>query len=503
MKIFAVFFAALLVVTWAEDATEAPKEEEGVLVLTTANFEKAIADNKHILVEFYAPWCGHCKSLAPEYAKAAGMLKEKKSEIKLAKVDATVESKLAEKYEVRGYPTLKFFREGKPAEYAGGREASEIVSWLEKKTGPPAKTIDTVEALKEFKTFSKKKQVVVLGYFKTEDDNQKAFLGAAAEIDDIEFGITDNADVAEAAEMKAEGVVVLMDFDDKRVDYDGKFNAEDITKFIKAKSMPLVVDFDQENAGKIFGGDVQKHCLLFMSAKDGKADDIRGAFKTAAKEFKGKVLFVNINTDEEDHQRIMEFFGLKDKELPAIRMIHLGDDMVKFKPATTELDAESIKTFVGDVESGKMKPHLMSEDIPEDWDKNPVKVLVGKNFAEVAKDKSKHVFVEFYAPWCGHCKQLAPIWDQLAEKFKDREDVVIAKMDSTANELEEVKIQSFPTLKWFPKGSDEIVDYNGGRTLEDLTKFVESDGKEGAGKAEPEKDEEEEEEKDEKKKDEL
>ena len=60
------------------------------------------------------------------------------------------------------------------------------------------------------------------------------------------------------------------------------------------------------------------------------------------------------------------------------------------------------------------------------------------------------------APWCGHCKQLAPIWDELAEKFKDSADIVIAKMDSTANEVEDVSVQSFPTLKYFPGGGKDV-----------------------------------------------
>jgi protein disulfide-isomerase A1 len=101
--------------------------------------------------------------LAPEYSKAAETLESEGSEVKLAKVDATEEGELAEEFGVRGYPTLKFFRSGAPIDYSGGRSAPDIVSWLKKKTGPPAKELKTVEEAKEFIEAS---NVAVIGFFK-------------------------------------------------------------------------------------------------------------------------------------------------------------------------------------------------------------------------------------------------------------------------------------------------------------------------------------------------
>merc|ERR1719423_51046 len=210
MKLVSAVLAIVAVVT-AEIAVE-----EDVLVLTTANFDGAVKDNEHVLVEFYAPWCGHCKSLAPEYAKAAGQLKEAGSAIKLAKVDATVESELAGKFQVQGYPTLKFFRSGSPSEYGGGRTAIEIVNWLNKKTGPPAKALATEE---ELKAFIDSNEVVVVGFFDSaESDAAKAFLAAAADVDDTPCGIVTDAALAATKEVTGDLVVLFKKFDEGRND---------------------------------------------------------------------------------------------------------------------------------------------------------------------------------------------------------------------------------------------------------------------------------------------
>merc|ERR1719440_138730 len=113
---------------------------EDVLTLTEDTFKATIKAHPLILVEFYAPWCGHCRRVAPEYEKAAGILKGR---VPLAKVDATVETNLAEQYRVEGYPTFYFFRRGVPHEYSGGRESPGIVQWVEEQIGPAVTPLKT------------------------------------------------------------------------------------------------------------------------------------------------------------------------------------------------------------------------------------------------------------------------------------------------------------------------------------------------------------------------
>ncbi|KAL0871764.1 hypothetical protein ABMA27_004262 [Loxostege sticticalis] len=448
--------------------------EENVLVLSKANFESVLSSNDFILVEFYAPWCGHCKSLAPEYAKAATKLLEEESPIKLAKVDATQEQDLAESYGVRGYPTLKFFKKGNPIDYTGGRQADDIVAWLKKKTGPPAIEVTSAEQAKELASAN---NVVVFGFFSDkETEKAKAFLSVAGLIDDQIFAVVSDEKVIKELEAEDDEVVLFKNFEEPRVKYTGEKFDEDLFKtWVFVQSMPVIVEFSHETASKIFGGQIKYHLLLFLSKKNGDFEKYLEELKPVCKNYRDKIMCVAIDTDEDDHQRILEFFGMKKDEVPSARLIALEQDMAKYKPASNELNANAIEEFIQSFFDGKLKQHLLSEDLPEDWAAKPVKVLVATNFDEVVFDANKKVLVEFYAPWCGHCKQLVPIYDKLGAHFEKDEDVVIAKIDATANELEHTKITSFPTIKLYTK-DNQVRDYNGERTLAALTKFVETDG---------------------------
>lgn len=106
--------------------------------------------------------------------------------------------------------------------------------------------------------------------------------------------------------------------------------------------------------------------------------------------------------------------------------------------------------------------------------KSAVLDLIPSNFDDVVLKSGKPTLVEFFAPWCGHCKNLAPVYEDLASSFASSKDVQIAKVDADAEkELgRRFGVQGFPTLKFFDGKSETPIDYSSGRDLESLSNFI-------------------------------
>eukprot|EP01084_Bolivina_argentea_P280491 479695_1 len=131
MKSVAILISALCAISFGQDE------------LTEASFDTVVDGSKNVFVMFYAPWCGHCKSFKPDYAKVASAF-AKEAEVEVVSVDADQHKSLAQKYGVSGYPTLKFFPKGStdPKDYTSGRTADAVVKYINKQSGTSAKVIE-------------------------------------------------------------------------------------------------------------------------------------------------------------------------------------------------------------------------------------------------------------------------------------------------------------------------------------------------------------------------
>jgi protein disulfide-isomerase A1 len=445
-------------------------DEKDVVVLKEGNFTDFIEANRYVMVEFYAPWCGHCQSLAPEYAAAATELKGDK--VALAKVDATEESELAEKFEVQGFPTVLFFVDGTQKPYPGARNKEAIVTWIKKKIGPGIYNITTTEEAERVLTAEAK---VVLGFLNSLVGAESEELAAASRVeDDVNFYQTTEPNVAKLFHIdptvKRPALIMLKKEADKLSHYDGQFTKSAIAEFVFANKLPLVTVFTRESAQLIFESEIKKQLLLFATSKD--SEKALQIFQDVAKIFKGKLIFVYVEMDNEDVGKpVSDYFGITG-DAPQVIGYTGNDDARKFI-LDGEVTLDKLKVFAEDFIEDKLKPFYKSDPVPE-INNGDVKIVVGNNFDEVVLDESKDVLLEIYAPWCGHCQTLEPTYNKLAKHLRSIDSLVIAKMDGTTNEHPRAKSDGFPTLLFFPAGNKSFdpITVDVDRTVVGFYKFI-------------------------------
>jgi protein disulfide-isomerase A1 len=463
-KIACSFMAAL--------AAYASAADSDVSQLTKDTFDEFVKSNDLVLAEFFAPWCGHCKALAPEYEEAATSLKEKN--IKLAKIDCTEEADLCKDHGVEGYPTLKVFRGlDNVSPYAGQRKAAAISSYMIKQS-LPAVSLLTKDTLEEFKTADK---VVLVAYLAADDKASNETFTAVAESlrDTYLFGGVNDAAVAEAEGVTAPAIVLYKSFDEGKNVFTKKFDAEAIKEFAQTAATPLIGEVGPETYSGYMSAGLPL-AYIFAETEE-ERETLGAAIKPIAEKYKGKINFATI--DAKAFGAHAGNLNLKTDQFPSFAIQETVKNQKFPFDQEKEITHDAIASFVDDFVAGKIQPSIKSEPIPETQE-GPVTVVVAHSYNDIVLDDTKDVLIEFYAPWCGHCKALAPKYDELAAKYADSEfkdKVVIAKVDATANDVPD-DIQGFPTIKLYPAGGKaEPVTYSGSRTIEDLIEFVKDNGK--------------------------
>jgi len=236
----------------------------------------------------------------------------------------------------------------------------------------------------------------------------------------------------------------------------------------------LVIEYTQDKARTLFKGPIKVHSLTFVDKKAEYFPNILNTLNEIASINRNDFLHVYIPKTED---KVLQYFELKDKDLPATLIVdmRIEGQMKKYKFPHSEITALSLLEFEDQFLSNQLKLVLKSAEPSPSDDLNPVKVIVGKTFDEKVMKSDADVLLEFYAPWCGHCKSLAPKYDELAEKFLGNDRLIIAKIDYTANEVDHSKIsvKGFPTIYFFPNGKkDSPILFNESREVDGFLKFL-------------------------------
>ncbi|XP_061576706.1 protein disulfide-isomerase A3 [Cololabis saira] len=451
-----------------------------VLDLTDDDFDSRIGDHDLVLVEFFAPWCGHCKRLAPEYEVAATRLK---GIVSLAKVDCTTSSNTCSKYGVSGYPTLKIFRDGEESgPYDGPRSADGIVGFLKKQAGPASVELKDAADLQKFIS---DQDASVVGFFSDDKSpSQAEYLKAASALrDSYRFGHTNAAALLQSQGMEQEGVVLFRPprlankFEDGSVKFsEDKFTSNKVKRFIQDNIWGMCPHMTEDNKDQLKGKDLLVAYYDLDYHKNPKGSNYwRNRVMKVAKSFldQGRKLnFAVANKNQFSHDVSEAGLDAGPGELPVVLIrTAKGDKYVMTEEFSR--DGKALERFLQDYFDGKLKRYLKSEPIPENND-GPVKVVVAENFDAIVNDEDKDVLIEFYAPWCGHCKSLEPKYTELGEKLADDPNIVIAKMDATANDVPSpYEVSGFPTIFFSPAGQKTSPKkYEGGREVSNFLSYL-------------------------------
>ncbi|CAG9321154.1 unnamed protein product [Blepharisma stoltei] len=437
-------------------------EPKNILKLTDDTFEEVLSTNPYVFVEFYSPWCAHCRYFDPLYSKVSTLFSENTPQVIISKIDATVHLEAAENYDISAYPTFKLFINKEPIDYTGPRSENGMINWIFKKINPPAWHLQSLDTVKAFLEDNKLAFVLFTTHGSAEE---KIFEETAKTLEGSYYAISTDPEAAKEYGVNIPQLVVFKHYDDGKAEYKGEFNESDLTEFIEKHQLPWVMRFEGKAIEYVFGK--ENPCLfLFRKEEDSQYDEL---LQHISKHVKGEIFMTYADLWDSINIRLGNSIGVSPDSMP---MAFIWHSETKKYMLSGEITEETLLQFLQDYKKGILPIYYKSEPVPEkDYDDN-IKILVASTFEDIVYNSSLNVLVQFHAPWCGHCRTLTPEFKKVAERFSGTESIAVAMLDATKNEIPGHEITKFPTIKYFTTENKEGIEYNGSRDAESIIEFI-------------------------------
>lgn len=484
------------IVEWMEDP-QAPKEpekepewsdeENEVVHLGDQTFDDYLTNHDSVLVMFYAPWCGHCKNMKPEYVDAAAQLKEEGFEGVMAAVDATIHRGLADRFEVKGFPAVKYFQNGEHVWDFNGRTADKFVEHLkdpQEPPPPPPPEVPWTDVESEidhltdenFKSFTKKKKHMLImfyapwcGHCKEAKPEFTAAAEAFKDENKVSYAAMDctvHKDTCATYEIKGYPTIKYFSYGKLVADYPMGRDEESFIKFMQNMVNPDAAPSPESPPEEDFWADLdggQNVIQLF----DQNFHDFIGRFPSVLVMFyapwcghckRMKPAFAEAATlaKEQDLPGIFAAVDATVAVITASKYEVKGFPTLKYFKNSQEVKYSGARTTEAFLQFIKDPDNVPPPPAPEPaWSDVPSAVShqTLQTFNQFIQD-NQHVLTMFYAPWCGHCKMAKPDFQEAADNLKDLPGRRMAAVDCTKEKdlCDQYGVKGYPQFKFFSDG---------------------------------------------------
>uniref|UniRef100_A0A672NBF7 protein disulfide-isomerase n=1 Tax=Sinocyclocheilus grahami TaxID=75366 RepID=A0A672NBF7_SINGR len=356
-----------------------------------------------------------------------------------------------------------------------------IVNHMKKLAGPDSVPLHSEHDLENFiNNFD----ASIVGFFSGTDSSQVSeFLkGASLMRESFRFAHTTVLELGKKYDVKYESVLLFhpprlsSKFEERVVHHRGPLSITGLRRFIRDNIFGLCPHLTKENKDSLRKRDLLTTYYDLDYLRNPKGSNYwRNRVLKVASKFSSQGLLYSVANRNDFLEELEDEFGLGSSdatELPFVTIRTRTGNKYTMREEFTR-DGKSLENFLEDYFAGRLKRYIKSEPVPAK-NNGAVKVVVADTFEEIANDPEKDVLIEFYAPWCGHCKKLEPKYTELGERLYSDPNLVIAKMDATANDIPQgYDVQGFPTIYFAAAGrKDEPKRYEGAREVKDFINFL-------------------------------